>query len=172
MSRFEHHALLSNRRNYSSGLTLMELLVTLAILSILASAALPYAEVTVRRTNELELRRSLREIRTAIDKFHADWKAGKISKLSGTASTNGYPKELLVLVQGVSISGSTEKRKYLRRIPTDPMAVSREELTDFSWRLISYRDKPDTLTWGGDDVYDIHSSSDKQALDRTYYYNW
>lgn len=150
----------------------MEMLVTLAILSILASAALPYAEVTVKRTREHELHRSLREIRTAIDRFHTDWKAGKISTLSGAASANGFPKELDVLVQGVPINGSTEKRKYLRRIPFDPMITDKSEVLDYSWRLISYKDPPDTQTWGGEDIYDIRSSSNAIALDKSRYGAW
>lgn len=150
----------------------MELLVTLAILSILASAALPYAEITVKRGREHELRRSLREIRTAIDDFHADWKAGQIAKLAGVASANGYPKELAVLIQGVPISGSTEKRKYLRRVPPDPMVTDKSKVLDYSWRLISYRDSPDTRTWGGEDIYDIRSSSDELALDKSRYSAW
>lgn len=172
MFRSGHPVLLSSKARYAVGLTLIELLVTLVILSILASAAIPYAEVTVKRNKELDLNRSLREVRTAIDRFHTDWKAGQISKLSGAASVNGYPKELNMLVQGVPISGSTEKRKYLRRIPYDPMAEDKSGGAETTWRLISYRDKPDTLTWGGEDVYDIRTSSDSQALDQTYYISW
>lgn len=172
MFRFGRRALLLSNVRHENGLTLIELLVTLVILSILASAALPYAEVTVRRNKELDLNRSLREVRTAIDKFHADWKAGQISKLSGAASANGYPKELRMLIEGVPISGSTERRKYLRRIPYDPMAMDKSGSSDASWRLIGYRDKPDTLSWGGEDVYDIRTSSDRQALDQSYYSTW
>src|SRR3954471_24209819 len=82
------------------GLTLVELLVTLVILSILATAALPYAEVAVRRDKELELRRALRDLRNAIDVFHDDWSGGKISKTSQAGSDDGYPKSLDVLVDG------------------------------------------------------------------------
>lgn len=170
MYRSGPHALSSSKQ--SRGLTLVELLVTLVILSILASAAIPYAEVTVRRNKELDLSRSLREVRTALDRFHQDWQEGKISKLSGAASQNGYPKELSVLVEGVQIVGTTERRKYLRRIPYDPMAEKKGVDAVSSWKLIGYRDKPDTLSWGGEDVYDIRSSSEKQALDKTYYAKW
>src|SRR2546427_1991142 len=107
----------------SRGLTLIELLVALAILSILAAAALPYAEVTVRREKELELRRALRDVRTAIDAFYEDWKGGKISRTSTAASEDGYPKTLQVLVAGAD-SGDAKgsKRRYLRRIPRDPFS--------------------------------------------------
>src|SRR5881397_88811 len=96
MRRFGPRGSSSNSR----GLTLVELLVALAILSILAAAALPYAEVTVRREKELELRRALRDVRTAIDAFYEDSKSGKVSKTSGAASEDGYPKTLQVLVDG------------------------------------------------------------------------
>lgn len=169
---YRSRLLASSLNRKQAGLTLVELLVTLVILSILASAAIPYAEVTVKRNKELDLSRSLREVRVAIDRFHTDWKAGKISKLSGAASRNGYPKELQMLVDGVPIVGSTEKRKYLRRIPFDPMANEKGANGVNGWLLIGYRDKPDTLSWGGEDVYDIRSTSKQKALDKTYYYEW
>ena len=172
MCRSEPHASWSSKRRYCRGLTLMELLVTLAILSILASAAMPYAEVTIKRNQEHELRRSLREIRTAIDQFHVDWKAGKISKLAGAASVYGYPKDLAVLVQGVPLSGSSIKRKYLRRIPTDPMLGDKSREPAISWQRISYKDPPDTQAWGGEDVYDIRSTSSDVALDKSSYTTW
>src|SRR3989475_9224302 len=96
MRRFGPRGSSSNSR----GVTLIELLGALAILSILAAAALPYAEVTVRREKELELRRALRDVRTAIDAFYEDWKGGKISRTSIAASEDGYPKTLQVLVEG------------------------------------------------------------------------
>ena len=100
------------------GLTLIELLVTLAILSILAAAALPYAELTVRRDRELELSRTLREMRTAIDSFHEDWLAGRISHATNQASEDGYPKTLQVLVDGVD-TGKAKSGKQKRAIAGD-----------------------------------------------------
>jgi len=147
-------------------------LVALVILSILASAALPYAEVTVRRDKELTLRRSLRKIRTAIDAFHADWKNGDISKFSDAASEDGYPKTLQVLVDGVDLSGASGKRRYyLRRIPRDPFADQSEPPAE-QWVLRSYQDPPDTASWGGQDVYDVHSATRRKALDGSKLKDW
>src|SRR2546428_2554673 len=106
--RAERHSMRKfGRRGSSSssrGLTLVELLVTLVILSILAAVALPYAEVAVRRAKELELRRALRAVRTAIDACYAAWKGGKISKTATAASEDGYPKTLQVLLEGADSS--------------------------------------------------------------------
>src|SRR5512139_2399361 len=95
--KLELHVSLLNDKKRNSGVTLLELLVTLVILSILASAALPYAELSVRRSRELELNQALRDIRNAIDAFHDDWIAGKISHSSSSASEDGYPRNLEIL---------------------------------------------------------------------------
>lgn len=172
MHRCERHGSLSNRLTRCCGLTLIELLVALVILSILAGAALPYAEVTVHRNKELELRRSLRKIRTAIDAFHDDWKNGKISKFSDAASDDGYPKTLQVLVDGVDLAGASGKRRYyLRRIPRDPFADQTVAPAE-QWVLRSYQDPPDTASWGGQDVYDVHSASNRTALDGSKQRDW
>jgi general secretion pathway protein G len=164
-------SLSSKRRCH--GITLIELIVTLVILSILASAALPYAEMTVRRDNELELRRALREIRTAIDTFHADWQAGRLPRFSEAASEDGYPKSLEVLVEGVDLQGVAAKRKYyLRRVPFNPFAEDASEPPAEQWQLRSYQDAPDSTLWGGQDVYDVRAETDRQAIDGTQYRNW
>lgn len=154
------------------GVTLIELLVTLVILAILAAAALPYAEVTVRREKELELRRGLREVRSAIDAFHDDWKAGKIAKTSDAASEDGFPKTLQTLADGVD-SGDAKgnKRRYLRRIPRDPFADASKPPSE-QWAVRGYQDAPDVTIWNGRDVYDIRSASDDVALDGTQYKDW
>lgn len=156
----------------SRGLTLIELLVALVILSILAAAALPYAELTMRRNKELELRAALREIRTAIDQFHDDWTAGRISKLSDAASEDGYPKSLQVLVDGVD-TGSAQggKRRYLRRIPRDPFGDPAKPPAE-QWVLRGYQDEPNSIVWGGRDVYDVRSASELTAMDGTKYKDW
>jgi len=168
MRRFGRRASWSSSR----GLTLVELLVTLAILSILAAAALPYAEVTVRREKELELKRALRDVRTAVDAFYDDWKGGKISKTSTAASEDGFPKTLQVLVEGADAGDAKgSKRKYLRRIPRDPFADPATPPAE-QWILRGYQDAADSIVWGGRDIYDVRSASDNTALDGTKYKEW
>lgn len=168
MRSFGRHASSSSSR----GLTLVELLVTLVILSILAAAALPYAEVTVRREKELELRRALRDVRTAIDAFNEDWKSGRVSRTSTAGSEDGYPKSLQVLVDGADAGDAKgSKRKYLRRVPRDPFADPARPPAE-QWILRAYQDNADSIVWGGRDVYDIRSGSDGTALDGTHYRDW
>lgn len=154
------------------GFTLIELLVALAILSILAAVALPYVEITVVRTKELELHSALREVRTAIDNFHEDWGSGKISKMNANVSEDGYPRSLNILVEGVEsndVKGG--KRRYLRRVPRDPFSENENPLEE-SWAIRSYQDELDGKVWSGLDVYDIRSKSDRTALDGTRYRDW
>lgn len=163
----------SSSRKSATGLTLIELLVTLAILSILAAAALPYAELTVRRDKELELRRSLREVRSAIDAFHDDWIAGRIAHGDNVASADGYPRKLQILVEGADTGHAAGgKRRYLRRIPRDPFADTATLALAEQWVIRGYQDELDALTWNGRDVYDIHSGSQAQAIDGTNYRDW
>ncbi len=163
----------SSKHKSASGLTLIELLVTLAILSILAMAALPYAELTVRRNKELELHRSLREVRSAIDAFHDDWIAGRITHGDGTASADGYPRKLQVLVAGAdSGKAGGGKHRYLRRIPRDPFTETASKNTADQWVIRGYQDEADALSWNGRDVYDIHSASPALAIDGTNYKDW
>lgn len=153
------------------GMTLLELLITLAIMAILAAAALPYAEMTIVRGKELELRRSLREIRTAIDRFHEDWVSGKVSHLTDAASEDGYPKTLKALEDGIErAQAKGSKVKYLRRIPEDPFATGSNPASQ--WALRAYQDDRDALSWGGKDVYDVHSNSSRTAIDGSRYRDW
>jgi general secretion pathway protein G len=171
MYRPRQRALWSSDRRSAQGLTLIELLVTLAILSILAAAALPYAELTVRRDRELELHRDLREMRSAIDAFHDDWVAGRISHSTRLASADGYPRSLQVLVDGVDTGRAAGgKRRYLRRIPRDPFAES--VAPDAQWVMRGYQDDPDAAAWNGKDVYDVRTDSDARAIDGTLYRDW
>jgi general secretion pathway protein G len=165
--RSEHRAWWS-----SDGLTLIELLVTLVLLSILAAAALPYAEIAVRREKELELRRSLREVRTAIDNFHDDWKSGAISKTGDGPSDDGYPKSLEVLVEGTEAGDAKGGvRRYLRRIPRDPFGEPGTEPEE-QWIIRGYQDETDATSWNGIDVYDVRSASEATAIDGSRYGDW
>ena len=156
----------------SAGVTLIELLVTLVILAILADAALPYAQMTVRRTREIELHHALREIRTAIDRFHEDWATGRIPHTSGIASRNGYPRTLAELVHGVRATGPRGGTiRYLRRIPPDPFADPRLP-ANRQWLLRGYDDSLSATTWDGKDVYDVHCTSNQRALNGARYRNW
>jgi general secretion pathway protein G len=150
------------------GYTFVELLVVSTILLILASAAMPLARVTIQRQKEAELRRALREIRTAIDRYKDAVDQGLIAGPNVRAGSEGYPPDLETLVEGVTVANdaSGRKLKFLRRIPIDPMTRSTE------WGLRSYQDPPDATTWGGQNVYDVYSKSDGIALDGTRYRDW
>jgi general secretion pathway protein G len=155
--------LLSCIRN-SFGVTLIELIVTMAIMSILATAILPLSKVTYTRSKELELRQDLRIIRESIDEYKSLVDENKIPK---QALASGYPESLEILVKGVELQGPVPVRqKFLRRIPKDPMTE------DGEWGLRSYSDEPDSDIWGGQDVYDVFSKSDKTALDGSFYRDW
>jgi len=163
---------LSSSRYSIKGYTLIEMAVTLAIISIIAAVAMPFAKTISIRSKEMVLQSSLREIRSAIDNFHNDWQEGKINKIEKIASPNGYPITLDVLVGGVRLSGKLEARKkYMRRIPMDPFAdpTLRPSL---HWQRIGYMDAPDTDQWNGEDVYDVRSLSNRAALDKSLYHDW
>jgi general secretion pathway protein G len=153
----------------AAGLTLIELVIAMAILAILAAMVLPLAEVTVTRTRELELRRSLRVIRTAIDEYKEDYdKAVAEKKIFATVGESGYPEELDILLEGSDWFGLYPfKRKYLRRLPKDPF-----DREGSGWGLRAYRDESDSTVWGGEDVYDVYSQSENIALDGTSYRDW
>lgn len=144
-----------------SGLTLIELIITVAILSLLASAALPVARFQVKREKERQLRRDLWEMRDAIDHYKDAAEKGGIQ--TKTDSFN-YPPDLQTLVDGVDVQ--TKKVRFLRKIPTDPMTNSTE------WNLRAMQDDPDSDSWGGQNVFDVHSKSTGTALDGTKYSTW
>ena len=150
------------------GFTFVELLVVCTLLLILASAIMPLAKVTVQRQREAELRRALREMRTAIDKFKDAADMGQISMFDIKTGSEGYPPDLETLVEGVSVVGdaSGRKLKFLRRIPIDPMTNS----TD--WGMRSYQDRPDSTSWGGQNVFDVYTKSKGTAIDGTKYIDW
>ena len=150
------------------GYTFVELIVVSAIVMILASAIMPLAKVSATRQREAELRRTLREIRTAIDKYKDAADTGVIGSLDIKVGSEGYPPDLETLIEGVTPQNdaSGRKLKYLRKIPIDPMTHSTE------WGLRSYQDKPDSTRWGGQNVFDVHTTFEGTALDGTKYRDW
>ena len=151
-----------NRRN--SGFTLIEMLISIALLSILSMGILPISKYTYIRLKEIKLRQNLRIIRDAIDEYKelADEKKIEV-KFLGT----GYPQNIEILVTGVQLFGADKApKKILRRIPADPM------VKDGKWGFRSYADPYDSEIWGEQDVYDVYSQSNKRALDGSYYKTW
>jgi len=150
------------------GFTFLELVIVTAILMLLASTIMPMAQVVSTRQKEVELRRSLREMRTAIDKFKDAVDQGQIPTTELEPGNEGYPPDLETLVNGVSAANdaSGRKLKFLRKIPIDPMTNS----TD--WGLRSYQDKPESTSWGRQNVFDVYSKSEATALDGTKYKDW
>ena len=155
------------------GVTLVELVVTLTILSILAALILPSVQMTAKRTREIELRRTLRQIRTALDDYKKyNDKLIEDHKKIVTLNESGYPKELKVLVDGDDFGQlGGEKKRFLRRIPADPFNPPNPG-EEPKWGLRSYKDEPDSSTWGGDDVYDVYSLSEDTAIDGSKYKDW
>lgn len=152
----------------TGGFSFIELLIVIGILFVLASAAMPLAQVASQRQRETELRRTLREMRTAIDKFKDSVDVGQIPTTELTPGSEGYPPNLDTLVEGVTAANdaSGRKLKFLRRVPIDPMTNSPE------WALRAYGDKPDTTSWGGNNVFDVRTTSQATALDGTKYKDW
>ena len=143
-------------------MTLLELIIACTILLILAAAAEPMIRVTIVRSREAELRRELREMRNAIDRYKdmADTMAFRTE-----VTSNGYPPDLDTLVNGVTIAAN-KKVRFLRRIPVDPMTGQRD------WGMRSIQDDPDSTSWGGGNVFDVFSKSQGTALDGTKYSDW
>ena len=144
-----------------SGLTLAELIIVIAILSLLSTMALPIAKFAVKRQKERELRADLWEMRSAIDHYKdAADKGGIMTK----ADSFNYPPDLQTLVDGVEIQ--TKQVRFLRKIPIDPMTGTAE------WDMVSMQDDPDSSSWGGQNVFNVHTKSTGTALDGTKYNTW
>ena len=150
------------------GYTFIELLIVTTVLLILASAVMPLAQVTSQRQREAELRRTLREMRTAIDAFKNAVDLGRIPTTELEPGNEGYPPDLETLVEGISAANDASGRKlrFLRRIPIDPMTAAME------WGLRSYQDSPTSTSWGGQNVFDVYTKSSGTALDGTRYRDW
>lgn len=148
----------------NQGLTLVELIATVTIVSILAAGALPLAKITIKRQKEIELRQVLRKMRSAIDRYkdYAD-----LGIIEVKYATEGYPADLEILVQGVTQLNAVDKRiRFLRRIPIDPMTGNQD------WGLRSSQDSWDSTSYGGQNVYDVYSKSNGIALDESKYSEW
>ncbi|MBV6431007.1 MAG: hypothetical protein IANPNBLG_01129 [Bryobacteraceae bacterium] len=153
------------RRKNQRGLTLIELIVAFTILMMLSAMAVPMARYKVRREREKQLRLALDDIRRAIDKYKDDADQGKLGQQK--LDSMGYPESLEILVEGVKMSGQVDtKKKYLRRIPTDPFTNSTE------WGLRSMQDDPKSTSWGGQNVFDVYSKTTARAPDGTPYSEW
>ena len=153
------------------GFTLIELMVTVAIVAILASAVLPLAELSVKRVKEQQLQEALRQIRLGIDAYKHAAEEGRIEK---KPTESGYPQTLRRLVDGVVDSKSSDKSAklyFLRRIPRDPFAIDPAVPADRTWGLRSYASGPDDPR-EGDDVYDIYSRSEAVGLNGIRYREW
>lgn len=146
------------------GFTLVELIAAITILLLLTTMALPLARVQVQRTREVELRRDLRMMREAIDRYK-DW--SDKGMIAVKVDTFGYPPDLKTLVEGVPVKGTANgKYKFLRKIPIDPMTGSAD------WGFRSMQDDADSRSWGGQNVFDVFSKSQGTGLDGTSYADW
>ncbi len=164
----------SIRERRLKGFTLLEMVVTLSILALLTAVAVPVIETSVKREKEVQLQQNLRMIRQAIDDYK---KLADEKKIKVEPESFGYPPDLETLVRGVEVeqevsdqSGRKTSKKvlvrFLRKIPLDPMTNS------YDWGLRSYQDKPDSDSWGGENVYDVYTRSQAKALDGTKYSDW
>jgi general secretion pathway protein G len=156
------------RSRPQAGFTYLEMVATAAILMIVASAILPVARIGRIRQKEIELRRELRTMRNAIDKYQRDaTETGKIGGADVKLGSEGYPEDLETLVEGVTQVGTLDKKlKYLRRIPVDPMTGRAE------WGKRCYQDSPDSRSWCGQNVWDVYSLAEGKALDGSNYKDW
>lgn len=152
-----------------SGFTLVEMVITVALVGLLASAALPLAELSVQRGKEQELRSALREIRVAIDGYK---KAADEKRIFKTLDASGYPTTLRVLVEGVEDLKNPQRQKiyFLRRIPRDPFA-SADVSPENTWGARTYQSPPDAPR-AGDDVFDVYSLSERVGINGIAYREW
>ncbi len=158
------------------GFTIIELVVTVAIVSLLATAVVPSAQLLYQRQREVELRAALRTIRTALDAYKYAWDAGRIKREADKAAPNrsGYPPDLQSLVDGVDDASSAKegvKIYFLRRLPRDPFWPDATTPAADTWALRSYKSPPEDPQ-PGDDVFDVHSRSSRTGLNGVPYRDW
>ncbi len=158
------------RLSRGQGFTLIELVITVAIVALLASVALPVSELAVQRTKEQELRRTLRQVREAIDAYKQASDEGRIRKSVGDS---GYPKKLEDLAEGVEDQKSPKKDKiyFLRRIPRDPLNTDPTLSAAGTWGKRSYASPPDDPK-EGDDVFDVFSIAQGKGINGQPYRDW
>jgi general secretion pathway protein G len=150
--------------NQASGFSLIELIITVSIIAIIAGVAVPLARNSIIREREVELRRALREMRVAIDRYK---EASDLGMIEVTLGTEGYPESLEIMVEGVPQIGAVDRDlKFLRRVPMDPITNSTE------WGLRAYQDEADSQSWGGENVFDVYTKSGGTAMDGTSYDEW
>jgi general secretion pathway protein G len=161
---------MNQRTNAERGFTLVEMVMTVAIVGVLASAAMPLASLVSQRSKEQELRQSLLQIREAIDAHRRDFDAGRIAK--GTTDS-GYPKSLKDLTEGVVDQTSQKKKRliYLRRLPRDPLHADPSVPNEQTWGLRSYDSPPDEPS-PGNDVFDVYSLNKGVGLNGIPYSKW
>jgi len=149
------------------GFTVIELIVVVVIISVLAGIAIPIVEISVKRDKEIQLRRALRTIRTAIDEYQ---KFAIEQKIEMDEDRYYLPEDLEDLLEGIEYTDKETNeelvKKFLRRIPRDPITNS------YDWGLRSYQDEADSTRWGGENVWDVYTTSERKALDETYYKDW
>lgn len=149
------------------GFTLVELIVTCALVTILVGLALPLAKNSIKREKEAQLHQALRDMRAAIDRYKT---AADANQIMADAMANGYPPDLETLANGVDLLTAVGKKIYfLRAVPIDPMS---DCYCNTDWDLRSDQDDPTAGSWGGQDVFDIHTKSNGTALDGTKYKDW
>lgn len=147
-----------------AGLTLIELVVATSILLVLATMALPVTRMKIKRDKEIELRRALRDIRSAVDRYKDACDRGLIE---AKVDTECYPPDLDTLVNGVELAGKPDRKvRFLRKIPIDPMTGQAD------WILRCIKDEPDARSWCGETVFDASSRSYGTGLDGTRYQDW
>ncbi|KAI93692.1 general secretion pathway protein GspG [Rhodomicrobium udaipurense JA643] len=175
----------SARRQGSPGSSLMEMVVVLAILSLLAALAAPHARMNLKRDKEIQLRETLRTVRAALDRFHADMMKRKEKDPKGGASPNGYPYTVQTLVDGSEKAANGPKKRYLRSLPVNPFAPAGTPF-QAQWTFVSYQrgdagitsssygtTLAEVQTVSGDkDIYDLHAKTDGIALDGSRYADW
>jgi general secretion pathway protein G len=153
------------RTKNQGGLTLVELIVAFSIMLLLTTMSVPLARAKVRRERERELRSALVDIRKAIDKYNDYATAGMIPP--GKIDGDKYPESLQQLVEGVKLNGQVDKKiRFLRRIPLDPFTKSAD------WGMRSTQDDPTSMSWGGQNVFDVYSKTTEKAPDGTNYSDW